>query len=132
MANYVIFSIDNVHDVHALAQFSHHLDMKRAMQKLSGNVVLAIGSYKGVMEQSFILLRDDFDLVVRGSDWIKNQESVLHVEDGYKGVVYGALEYLATGTTEHIGVMREVSQTEAMLHDGWTYRPDLNKYFIAE
>jgi hypothetical protein len=132
MANYVIFSIDNVQDVHALAQFSHHLDMKRAMQKLSGNVVLAIGSYKGVMEQSFILLRDDFDLVVRGTDWIKDQESVLHVEDGYKGVVYGALEYLSTGTTEHIGVMREVSQTEAMLHDGWTYRPDLNKYFIAE
>jgi hypothetical protein len=95
-------------------------------------VVLAIGSYKGVMEQSFILLRDDFDLVVRGTDWIKDQESVLHVGDGYKGVVYGALEYLETGTTEHIGVMREVSQTEAMLHDGWTYRPNLNKYFIAE
>ena len=69
---------------------------------------------------------------LRGTDWIKDQESILHVEDGYKGVVYGALEYLATGTTEHIGVMREVSQTEAMLHDGWTYRPDLNKYFIAE
>jgi hypothetical protein len=132
MANYVIFSIDNVHDVHALAQFSHHLDMKRAMQKLKGNVVLAIGSYKGVMEQSFILLRDDFDLVVRGSDWIKEQESILHVEDGHGGVVYGALEYLATGTTEHIGVLREVPQVEAMLHDGWTYRPDLNKYFIAE
>lgn len=132
MANYVIFSIDNVHDVHALAQFSHHLDMKRAMQKLSGNVVLAVGSYKGQMEQSFILLRDDFDAVVRGTDWIKEQESVLHVEDGAYGVVYGALEYLASGSVEHIGVMREASQSEALQHDGWTYRPDLNKYFIVE
>jgi hypothetical protein len=130
MANYVIFSIDNVHDVHTLAQFSHHLDMKRAMQKLSGQVVLAIGSYKGVMEQSFILLRDDFDAVVRGSDWIKDQESILHVEDGMYGVVYGALEYLATGTTEHIGVMKEIDKREVSAYDAWTYRPDLNKYWI--
>jgi hypothetical protein len=132
MANYVIFSIDNVHDVHTLAQFSHHLDMKRAMQKLSGQVVLAIGSYKGVMEQSFILLRDDFDAVVRGSDWIKDQESILHVEDGMYGVVYGALEYLATGTTEHIGVMKEIDKREVSAYDAWTYRPDLNKYWIME
>lgn len=132
MANYVIFSIDNVHDLHTLAKFTHHVDVQRAMQKLSGRVSLAIGSYKGVMEQSFIMLRDDFDLVVRDTDWIKDQESILHVEDGYRGVVYGALEYLATGTTEHIGAMRSVSQAEAMQHDGWTYRPDLNKYFITE
>jgi hypothetical protein len=132
VANYVIFSVDNVHDVRTLAQFSHHLDMKRAMMKLKGRVALAIGSYKGVMEQSFILLRDDFDAVVRGTDWIKGQESVLHVEDGHRGVVYGALEYLSTGSTEHIGVVREVSQSEAMQHDGWTYRPDLNKYWITE
>ena len=132
MSNYVIFSIDNVHDVHTLAQFSHHLDMKRAMQKLSGQVVLAIGSYKGVMEQSFILLREDFDAVVRDSQWVKDQESILHVEDGYGGVVYGALEYLATGTTEHIGVMKEIEKREVSAYDAWTYRPDLNKYFIAE
>jgi hypothetical protein len=132
MANYVIFSIDNVHDVHTLAQFSHHLDMKRAMQKLKGRPILAIGSYKGVMEQSFILLRDDFDAVVRGSQWIKDQESILHIEDGHGGVVYGALEYLATGTTEHIGVMKEIDKREVMAYDAWTYRPDLNKYWIME
>lgn len=132
MANYVIFSIDNVHDVHTLAQFSHHLDMKRAMQKLKGKPVLCVGSYKGVMEQSFILLRDDFDLVVRDTQWVKDQESILHLEDGHKGVVYGALEYLATGTTEHIGIVKAVSQAEAMQHDGWTYRPDLNTYWITE
>jgi hypothetical protein len=132
MANYVIFSIDSVTDVHTLAQFSHHLDVKRAMQKLKGNVVLAIGSYKGQLEQSFILLREDFDLVVRDSQWIKGQESILHVEDGHGGVVYGALEYLATGTTEHIGVLREIDRREVSAYDAWTYRPDLNKYFIAE
>jgi hypothetical protein len=132
MANYVIFSVDNVQDVRTLAQFSHHLDMKRAMQKTKDSVKTCIGSYKGVMEQSFIMSRDDFDLVVRGTKWVENQESILHVEDGHRGVVYGALEYLADGTTEHIGVLREVSQSEAIQHDGWTYRPDLNKYFIAE
>jgi hypothetical protein len=132
MANFVIFSIDSVTDVHTLAQFSHHLDVKRAMQKLKGNVVLAIGSYKGQLEQSFILLREDFDLVVRDSQWVKDQESILHLEDGAYGVVYGALEYLATGTTEHIGVLREIDRREVSAYDAWTYRPDLNKYFIAE
>jgi hypothetical protein len=132
MANYVIFSVDNVQDVRTLAQFSHHLDMKRAMQKTKDSVKTCIGSYKGVMEQSFIMSRDDFDLVVRGTKWVENQESILHIEDGHGGVVYGALEYLATGTTEHLGVVREASQVEAMQHDGWTYRPDLNKYFIVE
>jgi hypothetical protein len=132
MANYVIFSVDNVQDVRTLAQFSHHLDMKRAMQKTKDSVKTCIGSYKGVMEQSFIMSRDDFDLVVRGTKWVENQESILHVEDGHRGVVYGALEYLADGTTEHIGVLREIDKREVMAYDAWTYRPDLNKYFIAE
>jgi hypothetical protein len=132
MANYVIFSIDNVANVHTLAQFSHHLDMKRAMQKLKGNVVLSIGSYKGTMEQSFILLREDFDAVVRDSQWIKDQESILHIEDGNAGKVYGELEFLADGSRQYLGQVSEVSQDEAMQHDGWTYRPDLNKYFIVE
>jgi hypothetical protein len=132
MANYVIFSIDNVTNVHTLAQFSHHLDMKRAMQKLKGNVVLSIGSYKGMLEQSFILLREDFDLVVRDSQWIRDQESILHIEDGNAGKVYGELEFLADGSRQYLGQVSEVPQDEAMQHDGWTYRPDLNKYFITE
>jgi hypothetical protein len=132
MANYVIFSIDNVTNVHTLAQFSHHLDMKRAMQKLKGNVVLSIGSYKGMLEQSFILLREDFDAVVRGSQWIKDQESILHIEDGHGGKVYGELEILASGERQFLGLVEQVSQDEAMQNDGWTYRPDLNKYFTIE
>jgi hypothetical protein len=132
MANYVIFSVDNVQDVRTLAQFSHHLDMKRAMQKTKDSVKTCIGSYKGVMEQSFIMSRDDFDLVVRGTKWVENQESILHIEDGNAGKVYGELEFLADGSRQYLGQVSEVSQDEAMQHDGWTYRPDLNKYFITE
>jgi hypothetical protein len=132
MANYVIFSVDNVQDVRTLAQFSHHLDMKRAMQKTKDSVKTCIGSYKGVMEQSFIMSRDDFDLVVRDSQWIKDQESILHIEDGNAGKVYGELEFLVDGSRQYLGQVSEVSQDEAMQHDGWTYRPDLNKYFIVE
>jgi len=132
MANYVIFSVDNVQDVRTLAQFSHHLDMKRAMQKTKDSVKTCIGSYKGVMEQSFIMSRGDFDLVVRGTKWVENQESILHIEDGNAGKVYGELEFLADGSRQYLGQVSEVSQDEAMQHDGWTYRPDLNKYFIVE
>jgi hypothetical protein len=132
MANYVIFSVDNVQDVRTLAQFSHHLDMKRAMQKTKDSVKTCIGSYKGVMEQSFIMSRGDFDLVVRGTKWVENQESILHIEDGNAGKVYGELEFLSDGSRQYLGQVSEVPQDEAMQHDGWTYRPDLNKYFIVE
>jgi len=129
---YVIFSIDNVQDLHTLAKFTHFLDVGRALQNFKGSVVLAVGSYKGVMEQSFIMLKEDFDGYVRGSDWIKDQESILHVEDGNGGRVYGELEFLASEEREFLGVVREVPQDEAMQYDGWTYRPDLKKYFIVE
>ncbi len=41
----VIFSIDNVSDLHILATFTRFLDTKRAMGNLVGSVALCFGSY---------------------------------------------------------------------------------------
>ena len=134
--NYVIFSIDDVHDLHTLAKFLHHMDVQRAMQRMAGDMKICVGSYKGVLEQSFIMTEDDFGAFIEGSIFIDQQESVLLVEDGHKGKTYASLHYLSGGVRdgEHVslGVVKSVDKEVALEQDAWTYRPDLNTYWITE
>ena len=134
--NYVIFSIDNVHDLHTLSKFLHHVDVQRAMQRMQGEMKLCIGAYKGVLEQSFILNQPVFDAFVEGSEFLQGQESVLLVEDGHKGEMYASLWYLDQGLRdgEHVslGLLKSVDKSVALAQDAWTYRPDLNIYWITE
>lgn len=136
MAKYVIFSIDNVTDLHTLAKFTHHMDVQRAMGRMKGEMKMCVGSYKGVMEYSFILTEHDFVHYVADSDFIRDQESVLECEDGHYGEVYASLRYLEYGMRggkpEHLGILKSVDKDVALAQDAWTYRPDLNEYFITE
>jgi len=127
MSNYVIFSIDDVNDVHKLSKFLHHVSVLDAMQKTKGKLKVCIGSYKGEMEQSFIMHEDDFHHV---SAYVKGQESFLYVRDGHKGVVYADLHY-NDGETVPLGQIKAVSKDEAMQQDAWTYRPDMNVYWVT-
>ena len=124
-----IFSIDNVDNPHALAKFLRYMDTAKAMQNMTGNLIQCIGSYKGKLEISFILNERDFNKLVRGKWWIENQESVLEVTQCNKS--YATLVYLADGARESIGSLKNVSGVEAMQNDAWTYRPDLDQYWIS-
>jgi hypothetical protein len=134
--NYVIFSIDNVHDLHTLSKFLHHVDVQRAMQRMQGDMKLCIGAYKGVLEQSFILTEPVFGAFVEGSEFLQGQESVLLIEEGHKGKTYASLHYLSGGVCdgEHVslGLLKSVDKSVALAQDAWTYRPDLNIYWITE
>ena len=134
--NYVIFSIDNVHDVRALAKFTHVMDVNHAMQKMKGVMKVCVGSYKGALETSFILTDEDFREFVEGSDFVRNQESVLLVEHGHKGRSYASLHYLVSGLRDgdhvNLGIIKSVDKSVALTQDAWTYRPDLNTYWITE
>jgi hypothetical protein len=128
--DYVIFSIDNSHDLHAKAKFLHYVDTLRAMDKLQGNMDLAIWYYKGVLEPSFVMLEQDFDEFVRYRGFVDNQESVLHVWDKK---MFCELEYLnSTQLDENRCRLHEVSAEEALTSEGFTYRPDLNKYWVMK
>jgi hypothetical protein len=128
--NYVIFSIDNAHELHAKAKFLRYVDTLRAMDKLQGNMALAIGYYKGVLEPSFVMLEQDFDEFVRYRGFVDNQESVLHVWDKR---MFCELEYLnSTQLDENRCRLYEVSAEEAFTSEGFTYRPDLNKYWVMK
>ena len=41
--NYVIFSIDDVHEVHTLAKFTHTVDVHRVMQRMQGDMKICVG-----------------------------------------------------------------------------------------
>ena len=134
--NYVIFSIDDVHEVHTLAKFTHTVDVHRVMQRMQGEMKICVGAYKGVLETSFIMTERDFATFIEGSEYVLNQESVLLVEDGHKGNTYASLHYLSRGVRdgEHVdlGLLKSVDKSVALMQDAWTYRPDLNIYWITE
>jgi hypothetical protein len=128
---YVIFAIDNDADLHTNAKFLRHIDQQRAMQKLSSNMKLAIGCYKGKLERSYVLRKDDFEEFVLESGYVDQQESFLILRDGYYGVVYATLEY-QSGDKQFLGAMVQVDPDEAMAGDAWTYRPDMDAYFVTQ
>ena len=126
--HYVIFSIDNVSDIHTKAKFLRYIDTLRAMCILKGDVKLCIGMYNGVLEDSFIVRGDDYANHVRLSGYVSNQESILHVRG--KSMMC-EFEFL-NGGFDTGGRMVQVTASEAMTKSGWTYRPDLNIYWTLE
>jgi hypothetical protein len=126
--NYIVFSIDNVSDIRTLSKFLRHVDTQAAMQKMTGRMLPLIGSWQGVMEQSFIMLAVDYDKHVRHSGYTDNQECIMHVPSDARQPA--TLEY-PCGKRESIGKMQNVSKDVAMQHDGWTYNIELDKYFVA-
>jgi len=79
MLEHVIFSIDNVDDLHTQAKFFRWVDTLRAMEKLTGTVHSCIGSYDGNLERSFMMLAVDFDKHIVNSEYVKNQACFLRV-----------------------------------------------------
>jgi hypothetical protein len=126
--HYVIFSIDKVSDLRTKAKFLRYIDTQRVMNYMKGTMVLCIGCYKGVLEDSFIIRSDDFDTFVRNSGYVDNQESVLHVR-GKR--MHCEFEYLKGGC-DGGGRLIEVTPRTAFNSDGWTYRPDMNTYWIIK
>ena len=129
MSDYVIFSIDEVDDPHKLAKFLRHMDSYRAMGDLSGKLILCHGSWKGKIETSFLLNRHDFEDFVRPYHFTEAQEALLWVSADKSQVC--TMEY-KDGTQEFCGRLSEVSPQDAYASDGWTYRPDLNKYWTIK
>ncbi len=127
---YVIFSIDNVSDTHALAKFLRHIDTQSAMQKMRGNMVHCIGYWEGTLEPSFIMTLQDFTDHVKPFGFIDNQFCVMEC-NGKDSRQPCSLVY-PDGRRETIGPMVEVSAADAMRLDAWTYRMDLGKYFAAK
>ena len=145
MGEYVIFAIDNDGDLHTNAKFLRYVDERVAMQKMKGTMKLCIGSYKGKLERSYIVRWDDFMEHIADSGYVDNQESILILRDGYYGVTYATLKFNSAYNTDwpaefpnvgsndlFLGVFKAIPANEAMYEEAWTYRPDLDTYYVCE
>ena len=119
--NYVIFSFDNQHDLHARATFYRHLDTLMASQKLNKKfIACGIGSYCWEVEDCVMMDYNDFFDHVHGTDWVRNQESVLIVNPkNYRMVSQqGTLMYFDSREDKYLG---EVKDAVMGIDHSWTY-----------
>lgn len=99
-----VFSIDKGSDLHTLAKFLRHVDTQQAMGKLMGPVQLAIGSWQGVLEHSFIMLSEDFKRHIKGSGYVSSQDCVLLISSDTRQPVI--LKDLQSGERVKLGKLR--------------------------
>lgn len=100
--------------------------VKFRLDRLGVPFIKVQGAYKGTKEHSFLVhgsnLKAAQDLAK-----LTGQESILVRDED--GVAF--LEY-QNGTRERLGHMVAVSKDEALASDAYTYRPDLNTYYIVK
>jgi len=140
MGEYVIFAIDNDNDVHTNAKFLRYVDEREVMGKTKGKMKLCIGSYKGKLERSYIMRWDDFMEHIAESGYVDEQESILILRDGYYGKVYATLKFNNdeskfpnVGYDDlFLGLFKSIPSSEAQYEEAWTYRPDLDTYYVCE
>lgn len=125
--DFVIFSIDEGHDLHTKAKFLRHMDTLRSMKKLKGNLKLAISSFQGNLEDSYIISMTDFNDHVRNSEYVQRQAFFLNV-GGSAG-----MPYVLVDKFDNIAIKGNLVSTRS-LPEGcidWTYRPDMGFYWVS-
>lgn len=135
---YVVFSIDNVSDVYTLSKFLRYMDNKKVMKALydPSGLALAMGSYMGELEQSFILDKRDFNELFSekkvGHFFVQDQECVMVVHTGHNNVMYCNMHYNKDKVIVAMGQLIEVDAATAYRNDGWTYRADTMRYYTCK
>ena len=114
----VIFSIDNVNDLHIKAKFLRMYDTLLNMGKVSNSMSEGTGCWEGTLEQCFMVNEDVFDKHIRKTRYLENQEAVLHVAGSTKQPAF--IEMLKTGEQRNAGVMRQITRKEAYELNAWT------------
>lgn len=123
---YTIFSIDDEKSATLRQSFEFMFkDDKRTV----GNLIPLVGCYNGKQENSYICYTTDFQSFVKPMGFVANQESILRVSECNKK--YTVLEYLDDRQTVSLGCMKSVTHREANFENDWTYRPDIDQYFIT-
>lgn len=126
MEKYCIFSIDDQSPL-GRNQFIGWFKGMAQAGLLTGELIPLIGYYKGQTEYSYIChTKNMYEIVAAG--FIDGQESVMLVSECNKQ--YARLAY-SDGRTEGIGSLKSVNAEEALKHEAWTYRPDMDVYWIA-
>lgn len=126
--SFVVFSIDNGHDPLIAAAFWAGIVHLAQPEK----VVAALGSYNGMIERSYLCSREVFDEYIRGSDWVKQQESFLLVQGFVRHDLpraYLEFQHSADYVYRYRYIGKLSSTRKQPAHGNWTYRPDMQMYW---
>lgn len=85
------------------------------------------GSYKGQTEKSYIVDAEHLETVMQLAR-MHNQESILLLDQDRNASLY----YIKSGLNTPIGRLVPTSEAVALSKDAWSYRPDLNTFYIVE
>jgi hypothetical protein len=127
---YVIFAIDNNNDTHAVAKFMRHIDTKRVMGEMKGEMVHAIGYWEGILEPSYIMHEDDYRDHVLPMGFTEEQDAVMMAPANRAQPAY-LVDYDLTGFQVSLNPIKEVTAEEAKAAIGWTYNQQTGKHFVA-
>lgn len=121
----VIFSIDN--PSHAqVEKFRQYCEDENILDRMKP----LIGCYKGEEEPSFICSQQVFRDNINHSGFVDDQDSFLVITGCNKA--YATLYYQhANRKYEALGSMCNVSEEVARSHDAWTYRPDIDAWYVC-
>jgi hypothetical protein len=124
--NIVIFSIDNGENPNTALLFESSFNNH---PRRSSSLIHTIGLFEGTLEKSYLCNRKDFEEIVVDWGWVNNQHCVLGVTSCNKA--YAQIEYISR-YIEQVGCMHSVTKEEALSSPAYTYRPDLDLYWIAK
>ena len=125
--DYLIFSVYNKN----LTELDNAINHRAVLSTMEGMGVLeAQGVYLGDAEQSFIISADH-EQFVKDVCKIYEQECYLKAETHWHGLRKASFVY-PDDTTEFMGYLRSVSEQRAKASDGYTYRADIDTYWIID
>ena len=118
----IVFALDNQNELH-----------RTALMILMGpnRFKKVTGCYKGIKEKALVCSKGTFLELLRNSpELIENQESILVTTRCNK--LYTSLMFFQDGYRLELGSLHTVPKEEALYCEAWSYRPDLDKYFVAK
>lgn len=122
----VLFAIDDNIDTRVVARFLRMMATKLAMNIIDKDMQHCIGMWEGHLEPSYLMDRDAFEDVVRGSGYVDNQICFLVIPgDVRQPCVLDNKD----GSTTVVGPMRPISDAAAATN--WTYNISTGGYFTC-
>ena len=128
--DYICFSVAQSALEDAENHINHDATLNVLQEVYRMDVTITEGVYQGVAERSFIVNACHEKVVKQLCDLFK-QECYMLCKTHKHGLRKAYFVY-PDGTEEFQGYLREVSQETAEASEGFTYRPDLHKFWIID
>jgi hypothetical protein len=127
---HIIFSVER--DYMTLSDKVHANNKAMSFMDSRGiDYKLAIGCYEGLGETSYIVSYSHYELILALAGK-HEQESILILSEATRhGLRPATLYFLQSGDNIDMGYLTGCSKEYALKQNAYTYRPDLNQYWVC-